>query len=179
MMIATTPKRRIAPITEQTFRYWGKSTDKQTRPRRRRTAKNTARPQSRSVQRAAQYRVDTVATASRRPFFPSRLHLVVICTATLLIGAVSAVDTYWSFKNQEILLEYEQNPVGRWLILLDGGDVALFMTAKMIGTLVVMCAIPLLYRFRPSWGLTVGISVGTFQLLLFFYLNLGQYVATM
>ncbi|WP_146373605.1 hypothetical protein [Symmachiella macrocystis] len=104
-----------------------------------------------------------------------RLQITFLILATIIIGGVSAVDTYWTFKNQDFLYQYEQNPVGRWLMEQDGGDVALFMTFKMVGTLVVMCTIPLLYRFRAKWGITAGASVAGFQCLLFVYLNFGEY----
>jgi len=91
-----------------------------------------------------------------------------------VIAGVSAYDTYWSFKNQNTLYDAEQNPIGRWLMELDGGDVALFMTVKMLGTLIVLNAIPLVGRFRKSWCLPIAGSVATFQLLLFAYLNWGD-----
>ena len=99
---------------------------------------------------------------------------VALASCLTVIAAVSAYDTYWSFKNQDTLYDFEQNPVGRWLMELDGGDVALFMTVKMIGTLIVLNAIPLIGRFRKSWCLPIACSVATFQLLLFAYLNWGD-----
>ena len=93
-------------------------------------------------------------------------------------GCVSMYDLYWSFKTQEVIAETEQNPVGSWLISLDGGDIALFMTAKSIGTMLVIMAIPALYRYRPKWGLTCGIAVAVFQLLLLIYLNFGHLLVT-
>jgi hypothetical protein len=90
------------------------------------------------------------------------------------IAAVSMYDVYWSFKVQDVLIEYEQNPIGTWLINLDNGDIALFMTIKMMGTMVVILAIPGLYFFRRCWGLICCTAVGTFQALLLCYLNFGH-----
>lgn len=100
-----------------------------------------------------------------------RLGLIVVILTSAVIAAVSIYDVYWSFKNQEVLWEFEENPIGSWLIARDGGDVALFMTVKMITTMIVVATVPLLYRFRQYWGLAVGVSLATFQSGLFLYLN--------
>lgn len=103
-----------------------------------------------------------------------KLEMKLVIVSVALIAAVSMYDVYWSFKVQDVLIEYEQNPIGTWLINLDNGDIALFMTVKMMGTMVVVLAIPALYYFRRSWGLICCTSVATFQVLLLCYLNFGH-----
>ena len=45
----------------------------------------------------------------------------------LSIGIISAIDIYWSIFLQEVLVETELNPIGKFLITVAGGDIALFM----------------------------------------------------
>lgn len=115
------------------------------------------------------------SACSTQPTPTPRRELLIVALFTAIITIVSVDDVYWSFKNQAVLYEVEQNPVGRWLMTMDGGDVALFMTAKLVLTMVVISAVPLLYRFRSHWGLTIGGAVAAFQLLLFAYLNFGDW----
>ena len=100
------------------------------------------------------------------------------CLAAMLaiITFVSCYDVYWSFKTAEILYQTEQNPIGMWLISLDGGDVSLFMTVKMVGTMLVILSIPALYCYRRKWGLTCAAGLTVFQCLLMVYFEIGHIV---
>lgn len=100
--------------------------------------------------------------------------LVLLWSCIALIASVSMYDVYWSFKTQDVLVEFEKNPIGTWLINMDGGDIALFMTVKMMGTMAVILAIPAIYFARRTWGLIVCVSLAIFQLLLFGFLNYGH-----
>jgi len=101
------------------------------------------------------------------------LEIVVLASMLALITVVSMIDVYWSFKTQAILAETEQNPLGKWLIDKDGGDISLFMTLKMAGTMGVILAIPALYFFRRSWGMICASALSLFQagLLIYFYIG--------
>lgn len=92
-----------------------------------------------------------------------------------IIVSVSIYDSYWTFKTADVILEYEKNPIGVMLIKADGGDVALFMTLKMIGTMLVILIIPLLYFFKKKMGLIVASFIASFQVMLFFYLTYGMF----
>lgn len=59
----------------------------------------------------------------------------------LIIGGVSLVDTWLIVRHAEILSVTEENPVGRFLLTLGGGDVALFVVCKLTGTVVVLAAL--------------------------------------
>ena len=89
----------------------------------------------------------------------------------VIVAAVAAYDVYLSIKFQDVLFAMEENPIGRWLIALDEGDVALFMTAKMIGVTAVVLTLPAIYRFRRSWGLLTVTALASFQSWLFYYLT--------
>ena len=103
-----------------------------------------------------------------------RRQLFLMWSCVAITSAVSMYDVYWSFKTQYVLAETEQNPIGTALIELDGGDIALFMTVKMLGTMAVILALPALFFFRRHWGLASCISVAMFQVCLFGYLNFGH-----
>ncbi len=65
----------------------------------------------------------------------------------LWILLVSLIDHYLTIKLQDTILQEEQNPVGKFLILIDNG-VALFMTIKML-CLWIICII-LLSMYKDS-----------------------------
>ena len=73
-----------------------------------------------------------------------RIIFVVCC---IIIVLVATVDIYWLIKNSEVILEYEKNPMGTWLINKDNGSVALFTSLKMLGTFIVITTLSALYRF--------------------------------
>ena len=90
------------------------------------------------------------------------------------IAFVSCFDIYCSFLTEEVLAESEENPIGRWLIALDGGSIHLFMKVKTAGTFLVLTLLYLLLVLRPSWGWICCTSVSVFQVWLMFYLNFGH-----
>ena len=91
----------------------------------------------------------------------------------LFIGAVAAYDVYLSIKYQEILQYQELNPLGRWLLELDGGSVAVFMGCKFLGTLVVLGVIQLLYFYRRRLGLAVATAMASVQVAVGLFLLFG------
>ena len=103
---------------------------------------------------------------------------VILCIFVAIILFVSMNDVYWSFKTRDTLLEDELNPIGRWLIRLDDGDIALFMTAKMLGTIVVVMVLPWIYRIRRRMGLLVAMALTCFQIALFLQLNFDLPILT-
>lgn len=93
-----------------------------------------------------------------------------------IIGCVSAYDAFLAMKLRSELagpLGSEQNWMGQWLLTLDGGDPALFLGVKFLGTIMVLGILINLYHNRPQWGLLVARGVATFQMLLLAYLTLG------
>ena len=90
-----------------------------------------------------------------------------------LIGVISSIDIYWSIINQEILVEIERNPIGIFLIRVHG-DLALFMSLKVCGLVVVLGCLVVLYNKKRSWAWPVMVGVFLFQLWLLLYLNRGE-----
>ena len=103
---------------------------------------------------------------------PKQNHKFYFAIMWLAIGFISSIDLYWSVKNQHIMLCNEQNPVGRYLMRLDDGDVALFMGIKMAGTTLALGFLIFLYHYKRTyaWISIVSLTVGQFFLL--YYLGL-------
>lgn len=70
---------------------------------------------------------------------------LVMAAMWLFIAAVSAMDVYFSIKYEYALTAEEMNPIGRWLMRLDGGSVGLFMACKFFCNLVALGILQLLY----------------------------------
>jgi hypothetical protein len=82
------------------------------------------------------------------------------------------LDHYLAIKFQESILELEWNPLGVFLIHLDAGSIALFMTLKM-GFLWLIAAIILkLYNYKKKYAYSAIVVLSFAQLLLtiFFFL---------
>ena len=103
----------------------------------------------------------------------SRRHLgaMIFTACCLIVVAVSVHDAMLVVVNHESIYNAEQNPVGKWLIELQGGEVWLFVFAKLAGTAVVWAILITLYRHRPPMAFTAAASVATFQMALLCYLT--------
>ena len=64
----------------------------------------------------------------------------------------------------------EQNPVGRYIVELDGGDVSLFILLKIIGTYFVIAILYTFWHYNIGYPYVVAASVATAQLILLMYL---------
>jgi hypothetical protein len=89
----------------------------------------------------------------------------------VFIGLVGAVDTYLTVKYRAVMPAVEENPVGKWLMRLDGQDVSLFVGCKMGGTILalgVLAGIGL--HCRREFALSVIVPVALGQMTLVVYL---------
>lgn len=86
------------------------------------------------------------------------------------IGAVCAYDVYLSVKYPDWLKHLEQNPIGTWLLHLDGGDPALFMAVKFFSSLVVLSVLIMSQRWYSRLCLVLTCSITLFQFWLSSYL---------
>ena len=91
----------------------------------------------------------------------------------IVIVGVSSIDTYFAIKYSDVLYHMELNPVGRWLIEADGGDVSLFMAAKLFGTWLASFFGMLLFLYRRSLGIITSLAVCMMQIALLFFLTMG------
>lgn len=126
---------------------------------------STHRTQTLSSQ-ARQLPADSVAVRERRD-------ALLMTTLWLFIGLVSAYDTYLSIKFQELLPIHELNPVGRWLLEIDGGSCAAFMGCKFLGTSLALGILQLLYFAWRTVALTVATVLAALQAMLAWYLTYG------
>ena len=87
----------------------------------------------------------------------------------LWILLVSLVDHYLTIKLQEVILEAEKNPVGKFLIELDDG-VALFMTIKMLCLWIIFFILLSIYNDSKikAYICTIVLSIAQFLLVLYF-----------
>ncbi|MCU0708833.1 MAG: hypothetical protein MUF23_11130 [Pirellula sp.] len=113
-------------------------------------------------------------------FFDSvRQTSVPIALHCFIIALVSIYDMYLTVKYAQYLKYMEQNPVGRWLMQLDQlkngamPDLTLFLSAKSVGTLLVLLILALLYHHRRRIGHPVALGVTSFQVVLAWYLTVA------
>src|SRR5665213_745429 len=63
----------------------------------------------------------------------------------LLIGVISAVDTYLTVKFRDTLHLLESNPIANMLLDLDGGDASLLIGFKFLGSIIALGILAALY----------------------------------
>lgn len=92
-----------------------------------------------------------------------RIIFIICC---IIIVLVSAIDIYWLVRNSEVILEYEKNPVGTWLINKDNGSVALFTSLKVLGTFIVITTLSTLYYLHAIKTIIMASILALLQLIL-------------
>ena len=122
----------------------------------------------------------TGLSASQRGLVAAVSSVWLLLLSKTMIGCVSAFDTYLTIKYAESLDVYEQNPLGRWLMGLDQGpicetqQIAAFITAKFLGTLLALIAIQGLAFWRVRVAGLVATPLALAQLYLVVHLLLGD-----
>ncbi|NQV28846.1 MAG: hypothetical protein HQ518_31210 [Rhodopirellula sp.] len=87
------------------------------------------------------------------------------------IAAVSVYDAALVLLCAEVIAFTEQNPVGRYLIRINGDDPTLFILLKLIGTaLTVLVLLKLFQEFRHL-AVPVAAGVASVQMSLLLYLS--------
>jgi hypothetical protein len=90
----------------------------------------------------------------------------------LFVIFVSVLDGYLAVRYRDELPRTELNPLGRWLIRMNGGQVWLLVAAKFAGTIAAATAALLLFGRWPRAGMVVVAAMAAFQLWLLLYLLL-------
>lgn len=98
--------------------------------------------------------------------------VLLFAACCLFVAAVSVHDATLVVLNDGVIVQEEQNPLGRWLLDLQGGEVWLFVLVKLVGTAVVCATLITLYRHRQRIGMAVAVALAAFQLALLSYLSL-------
>jgi hypothetical protein len=91
----------------------------------------------------------------------------------LFVAAVSVHDAVLVVVNHELISEVEQNPVGKWLLDVQGGEVWLFVFLKFAGTALVCAVLVTIYQCSQRFGMITVIPLATFQMLLLSYLTIA------
>jgi hypothetical protein len=91
------------------------------------------------------------------------------CIMFLWIWLVSMVDHYFTIKLAATIETAERNPIGLWLLKIDGGSPALFMTIKMMCLWVIAIIIFRLYLWKPYSAVLSLLSLSLIQLFLVFF----------
>ena len=86
------------------------------------------------------------------------------------IVLVSMLDHYYTIKLQDAIIQNEKNPIGLFLIKLDGGSVALFMTLKMFFLWIIFISILYLYKWKKHYALITLKTLALLQTILAWYL---------
>ena len=113
-------------------------------------------------------------------FCSGLLTVLSVLTYFAIIATVAAYDIQLTIRYASFLKQYEQNPIGRWLMNLDRigmntePDLALFLVLKAVGTFTVLLVILALVRWRARVGHPVGLGVSAFQLWLACYLTFEE-----
>lgn len=98
--------------------------------------------------------------------------LVLFGLLWLFVIFVSVLDGYLAICFRHELLRTELNPVGRWLIRLNGGQVWLLIAAKFFGTVGAATLVLLLFSRWQRAGMVVVAVMAAFQLWLLWFLLL-------
>lgn len=96
---------------------------------------------------------------------------LVYAAALLFVAVVSLYDGYLVIRTGELILDFEKNPVGLYLIQLNGGDPSLFLAAKAVGTFFVLAALAMLYQRAPRYAYPSATAVAAFQAGLLVFLE--------
>ncbi len=76
----------------------------------------------------------------------------------LFIALIASLDVYCSIKYEYELMTEELNPIGRWLMAIDGGSVSLFMACKFFCNLLALSVLQYLYTaHRPLCFTAAGV----------------------
>ena len=89
----------------------------------------------------------------------------------LLNIAISVHDGALVFQNRHIIQEYEQNPIGRWLLGMNSGGTGPMLLSKAIGTLIVATIVLLLYWRSPKVAWIICVTLAALQVTLLAYLH--------
>lgn len=111
-------------------------------------------------------------TEPRRMYscWPTGCQKLIFPGLWLLIGTVSAIDTYLTVKFREHLVFLESNPIANMLLWLDEGDPSLLIGFKFLGSIMALGILAALYLQNRRIGLMVSSGLACFQVGLLCYL---------
>lgn len=87
------------------------------------------------------------------------------------IAAVSIYDAALVVILADVIAFTEQNPVGRYLIKINGDDPSLFVLLKLIGTALTVVVLLELFQTVRRLAIPVATGVASVQMSLMLYLS--------
>ena len=105
----------------------------------------------------------------RERYAPSRLATWLFISTLIFVAGVSLYDGYLVVRTGSMISDFELNPMGRYLIQCDDGDIDVFLRVKAAGTLVSLAGLCVLHRHSRRLAGPVEFGLIVFQggLLLF------------
>jgi hypothetical protein len=88
----------------------------------------------------------------------------------LTIIGISVHDGFLVLSNRIWMVQLELNPIGRWLIFCNDGDIWFLLAAKLVGTHIASSILLWFYWLRPRLGWPVCAAVCLLQLMLLIFL---------
>jgi hypothetical protein len=121
--------------------------------------------------------VDTVAFRSEPELAKravSRAAPAFVAMLLIVVG-VSVHDAYLVLLYEDVIETTERNPIGIFLIEINGGGVAALFAAKLIGTCVAGSLLMMLYEKKRELALVAAAGLACFQTLLLLYLHFASF----
>ena len=107
---------------------------------------------------------------SKSSLWPAGCQNLIFPGLWLLIGSISAIDTYLTVKFRESLALLESNPIANLLLDLDQGDASLLIGFKFLGSIIALGILAALYLQNRRMGMMVSSGLACFQVGLLCYL---------
>jgi hypothetical protein len=89
----------------------------------------------------------------------------------VLISLVAIYDGYLVLRTGDMIYDFEQNPVGKYL-LAHGGPIT-FLLVKAAGTIVVLVSLTHLHKYFPRYYYPITLAVVLFMAGLLTYLEMN------
>ncbi|MFM8583005.1 MAG: hypothetical protein ACKOFW_16105 [Planctomycetaceae bacterium] len=112
------------------------------------------------------------ASAVRELVLPlvTKRQLLLFGLLWLIIGGVSAIDTYLTVRDQESLFYLELNPIARWLLEWHDWNPATLVGLKFLGSMAVLGVLAVGFLREPRRTLVVAGSLAVLQSALLLFL---------
>jgi hypothetical protein len=101
---------------------------------------------------------------------PSARHFWFFLGLWLFVIFVSVFDGFLAVRYRHDLHATELNPLGRWLIKFNSGQVWLLVAVKFAGTIAAATAVLMIYGRWPRGGMAIVCAMAAFQLWLLWFL---------
>ena len=115
--------------------------------------------------------VNATAEARNPAGYGNRLAAFAFVAALIFVGASSFYDGYLVIRTGDMIEQFEQNPIGLYLIRYNDGNPSIFLRLKAAGTIVALASLAFLHRRAPRLASRVAGALVIFQTVLLCYLD--------